>query len=274
MSTELAVQLPTSVDPSTWNADTAAAMEFAGLTWFEGTGDNRIRVFAPSGIMAGFIAACERTGLDPASKQIYAAQMGGKWTVLIGVDGFRVVAQRSGEYAGQDPIEWQYEENGPWTTTPAKGSPYAARIAIYRKGVDRPLIQTVSFAEFGGTGNNWTKRPAHMLGIRAETHAFRRMFPMQLSGLYTPEDFQDDGVDTSDALVVVPSENWGGLIEAATTKEEVKAVVDQAKLVNEFNDAVRTLALTRYGMLTRDTEPDDSAPDPVELAAHLAKANQ
>jgi phage recombination protein Bet len=257
-SNELA--LPESVNPSTWNADTAAMMEFAGLTWFEGTGENRVRVFAPSGIMAGFIAACERTGLDPTSKQIYAAQMGGKWTVLLGVDGFRVVAQRTGEYDGQDPIEFQYTEDGPWSTTPGKGNPYAARIRIYRKGVSRPLEQTVTFAEFGGRGQNWEKRPAHMLGIRAETHAFRRMFPMQMSGLYTPEDFQDEGTDTGDAIVVVPSENWNGLIDAAQTKEEVKAVVDQAKAVNEFDDRVRTHALTRYGMLNREVEVAEERP--------------
>ena len=253
-TTELA--LPESVNPSTWNPDTAAMMEFAGLTWFEGSGDNRVRVFAPSGIMAGFITACQRTGLDPTAKQIYAAQMGGKWTVLIGVDGFRVVAQRTGEYDGQDPIEWQQVEDGPWSTTPGKGAPYAAKIGIYRKGVARPLVQVVTFAEFGGRGQNWDKRPAHMLGIRAETHGFRRAFPMQLSGLYTPEDFQDAGTDTDDALVVTPTENWAGLIESAETKEEVSAVVDQAKAVNEWTDAVRTLALTRFGMLNRaDEEP-------------------
>lgn len=257
--------LPESVNPSTWNADTAAMMEFSGLTWFEGAGDNRVRVFAPSGIMAGFIAACDRTGLDPTAKQIYAAQMGGKWTVLIGVDGFRVVAQRTGEYDGQDPIEF-LDTNNQWSTTPPpKGKLVAARIAIYRKGISRPLVQTVTLAEFGGRGGNWDKREAHMLGIRAETHGFRRMFPMQLSGLYTPEDFQDTVTDTSDAITVTPSENWGGLIEAARSKDEITAVVEQAKAVNEFNDQVRTLALTRYGMFNRDEISPPEEPNPLSL---------
>lgn len=251
-TTELA--LPESVNPSTWNADTAAMMEFAGLTWFEGPADNRVRVFAPSGIMAGFIAACDRTGLDPTAKQIYAAQMGGKWTVLIGVDGMRVVAQRTGEYDGQDPIEWQASEGGAWLTVPPK-TPYAARIRIYRKGISRPLEQTVTMSEFGGKGGNWDKRPGHMLGIRAETHGFRRMFPMELSGLYTPEDFQDGLTDTSDAIVVEPTEDWAGLINAAETKEEIAAVVEKAKGCGEFPDSIRTLALTRYGMFNRGEEP-------------------
>jgi hypothetical protein len=191
--------------------------------------------------------------------------MGGKWTVLIGVDGMRVVAQRTGEYDGQDPIEWQAVADGPWSTTPSAGQPYAARIRIYRKGVGRPLEQVVTFAEFGGTGNNWTKRPAHMLGIRAETHAFRRMFPMQLAGLYTPEDFQDDATYTDDAIVVNPTEDWIGLIDACESKDEIKAVVDRAKEAGELTDKVRTHALTRYGMFNRDEQP--TAPEePSETA--------
>lgn len=253
-STELA--LPASVNPSTWNADTAALMEFAGLTWFEGVGDNRARVFAPSGIMAAFIQACQRTGLDPTAKQIYAAQMGGKWTVLVGVDGMRLVAQRTGQYDGQDPIEWQATEDGPWTTTPPK-APHAARIRIYRKGVGRPLEQTVTMAEFGSTAKgNWSTRPSHMLGIRAETHGFRRLFPMELSGLYTAEDLEAGTFDNGEVIVIEPTEDWAAAIEAAESKEEIAAVVDRAKDAGEFSDAVRTLALTRYGMFNRPPEPE------------------
>ncbi|WP_167131953.1 recombinase RecT [Paramicrobacterium chengjingii] len=255
-SKELA--LPISVNPQTWNADTAAMMEFAGLTWIEKQGEQDLRVFAPSGIMAGFIGACNRTGLDPTAKQIYAAVIGGKWTILIGVDGMRVVAQRTGEYDGQDPIEWQTEDNGEWTTVPPK-TPFAARIRIYRKGIGRPLEQTVTMAEFSGRGGNWNTRPSHMLGIRAETHGFRRLFPMQLSGLYTAEDFEADGVDTSDAITVEPTQDWAALINDAETREQIQHVVSEAKEANELTDAIRTAALTRYGMFNRaEAQP---APD-------------
>lgn len=251
-STELV--LPTSVVPSTWDANTAALMEFAGLTWMEG----QTRRFAPSGIMAAFIQACGRTGLDPTAKQIYAAQMGGKWTVLVGVDGMRLVAQRTGQYDGQDPIEWQAVEDGPWSQTPGSAAPYAARIAIYRKGVSRPIVQTVTFKEFGGRGGNWDKRPAHMLGIRAETHGFRRLFPMELSGLYTAEDI-DGGTFTDDAIVVAPSEDWAALIEAAESKDELTEILTRAQAVNELSDAIRTQALTRLGMFSRSEV--ESAPE-------------
>jgi phage recombination protein Bet len=238
-------------------------MEFAGLTWVEQRPDPQnpghpinIRQYAPSGIMAAFIAACARTGLDPTAKQIYAAMMGGKWTVLVGIDGMRVVAQRTGQYDGQDPIEWQATEDGPWTSVPPK-HPFSARVRVYRKGMSRPLEQTVTFAEFGGTKGNWDKRPAHMLGIRAESHALRRLFPMELAGLYTPEDFQD-GVDTSDAIVQEESEPWGELIAAATTRAELDEIKDRIAAKDEGTDKLRTAWLARAGILAREANTVDA----------------
>lgn len=257
--------LPTSVRPDSWNADTAAMMEFAGLTWTEQRPDpdnpgtpRTVRVYAPPGIMAAFIAACGRTGLDPTAKQIYAAQMGGKWTVLIGIDGMRVVAQRTGQYDGQDPIEWQAEENGPWVTVPPK-SPFAARVAIYRKGVGRPLVQTVTFAEFGSSAKgNWEKRPSHMLGIRAESHGFRRAFPMELAGLYTPEDFEGDDVDTSDAIADEPTEDWGALIKDAATRADLDAIGERLKASGEATDKIRAAWLARAGAIDREANTVDA----------------
>lgn len=265
MSTELA--LPTSVRPETWDADTAAMMEFAGLTWTEKQGDDVVRFFAPPGITAAFIQACHRTGLDPTAKQIYAALIGGKWTILTGVDGFRVVAQRSGQYTGQTPIQWT-ADGVTWVDAwlpelqgGKKGDkPAAARIGILRKGFTEPLMQVVTWAEFGKTTGQWNQIPAHMLGIRAETHALRRAFPNDMSGLYTPEDFDTEAVDTGDAIVILPSKDWKALLDAATTKAEVTAVVDEIKSIDdgrEFTDELRTYALARYGTLSRAEAPTD-----------------
>lgn len=283
MSTELA--LPTSVRPDTWDADTAAMMEFAGLTWVEKVPDPEnpgkprdVRMFAPSGITAAFIQACRRTGLDPTAKQIYAALIGGKWTILTGVDGFRVVAQRSGEYLGQTPIQWT-ADGVTWVDAwlpelqgGAKGDkPAAARIGILRKGFTEPLMQVVTWAEFGKTTGQWNQIPAHMLGIRAETHALRRAFPNDMSGLYTPEDFDTDAVDTGGAFVLEPSADWMALLEAASTKAEVTAVVDRIKAAGEFTDTLRTYALACYGSLSRAEAPPEpevpaEGPEPLDEA--------
>lgn len=249
-TTDLA--LPVSVNPQTWNADTQAMLEFAGLTWL----DNGERKYAPAGVTAGFIAACNRTGLDPTTKQIYAAQFKGKWTVLVGVDGMRVVAQRTHEYEGQTPIQWT-ADGVTWVDAwlpEAKGAkPLAARVGVYRKGFREPLMQVVTWAEFGMEarfkGDNWDTRPAHMLGIRAETHALRRAFPNDLSGLYTVEDY-----DAGEAVVIEPSEDWEALIEAAETKDELVGVVNRAREGNELTDAIRTKALVKHGEFNRASE--------------------
>jgi len=276
MSTELA--LPTSVRPETWDADTAAMMEFAGLTWTEKRGDETVRLFAPTGITAAFIQACRRTGLDPTAKQIYAALIGGKWTILTGVDGFRVVAQRSGQYTGQTPIQWT-ADGVTWVDAwlpelqgGKKGDrPAAARVGILRKGFTEPLMQVVTWAEFGKSSGNWSDRPAHMLGIRAETHALRRAFPNDLSGLYTPEDFDTDAVDTEDAIVIQPSRDWKSLVDDALSKADVADIVEEAKAAGEFTDDLRTYALARYGTLGRaeasvETEPPAGSVEPVDEA--------
>ena len=265
--------LPTSVRPDTWNEDTAAMMEFAGLTWVEQRPDpqnpgtpQRVRMYAPPGIMAAFIGACRRTGLDPTAKQIYAAVMGGKWTILVGIDGMRVVAQRTGQYDGQDPIEWLAEENGRWTTVPPR-APYAARARIFRKGVGRPLEQTVTLQEFGGKGGNWDKRPSHMLGIRAESHGFRRAFPMELAGLYTPEDFETDSVDTSDA----PWENapvdqdWLTLIAEASDSEALAQIGARIAESEQGTDKIRAAYRARSAVLAAEANTEDA--DVVDEAA-------
>lgn len=274
MTTELA--LPTSVRPDTWNADTAAMMEFAGLTWIEQKPDpenpgqpRSIRMYAPSGIMAGFIAACARTGLDPTTKQIYAALMNGKWTVLVGVDGMRVVAQRSKEYEGQTPVQWT-RDGVTWVDAwlpelqggEAGDKPAAARVGILRRGFREPLYQVVTWKEFGMEprfkGDNWGTRPAHMLGIRAETHGLRRAFPNDLSGLYTAEDFETDAVDTGDALVAEETEPWGELIAAATSREELDAISERIAEKGEGTDKLRAAWLARAGVLAREANTEDA----------------
>src|SRR4030095_15123678 len=57
-----------------------------------------------------FLYQCQRTGLDALTKQIYAIKRGGKMTIQTAIDGFRLIAQRTGEYRGQvRPFLWRAE---------------------------------------------------------------------------------------------------------------------------------------------------------------------
>jgi len=65
-----------------------------------------------------FLSVCEKTGLDPRLKQIYAVfredrKLGKKvMTIQTGIDGYRLVADRTGKYApGKEPT-FTYDEKG------------------------------------------------------------------------------------------------------------------------------------------------------------------
>jgi hypothetical protein len=60
-----------------------------------------------------FAYACQRTGLDPFSKQIYAIKRGGKMTIQAGIDGLRSIAERTGQLDGSE-THW-CGEDGVWT---------------------------------------------------------------------------------------------------------------------------------------------------------------
>lgn len=148
-----------------------------------------------------FIARCKQTGLDPIARQIYAisrydAQVGGnKMSIQVSIDGMRLLAERSGKYAGQlgplfcgeDGKEWHEV----WT---AKEPPYAAKVGILRSDFQQPLWSVAKYAEYvqrkkdGAAMGLWAKMPDLMLAKCAESLALRRAFPYETSGLYTREE--------------------------------------------------------------------------------------
>lgn len=136
-----------------------------------------------------FLYQCKRTGLDPLTRQIYFMKRRqgneSKMTVQTSIDGFRVIAERSGDYGGQDEPEFIEDD---------KGNVKCAKVKVYRfKGEQRycAAVGVAYWSEYvpmSGQDFMWKKMPHTMLSKVAEALALRKAYPQDLSGLYTGDE--------------------------------------------------------------------------------------
>lgn len=152
-----------------------------------------------------FAQVCQSKGLDPFSNQIYAIKRAGRLTFQTGIDGLRSLAERTGEYDGQEDPVW-YDASGNqhyvWTR---EESPVACRVGVFRKGCNRPIRAIATFAEFRSSVNPlWKTMPAHLLSKCAEALALRKAFPQAAGGLYEKDEpMTDSSTDKTEKIETI-----------------------------------------------------------------------
>jgi phage recombination protein Bet len=134
-----------------------------------------------------FAYACQRTGLDPFSRQIYAIKRGGKLTIQVSIDGLRSIAERTGQLDGSQ--SYWCGSDGAWVDVWLDSKPpAAAKTIIHRKGCAHPFSATARFADFNAGQGLWSKMPSVMIAKCSEAQALRRAFPADLSGVYSTDE--------------------------------------------------------------------------------------
>ena len=163
----------------TYNNITPAQVDLIKSQIAKGATDDELKLF---------LHVADKSGLDPLSRQIYFIKRSGKMTIQTGIDGFRAVADRTGQYVGSsDPV---FEDNG---KIPAKATVTVNKVV---GGVVGNFTATARWEEYypgKSQGFMWDKMPHTMLGKCAEALALRKAFPAQLSGLYTGDEMDQAG---------------------------------------------------------------------------------
>jgi phage recombination protein Bet len=176
-------------------------VELIKRTIAKGASDDELKLFEMQ---------CNRTGLDPFARQIYcigrydSKTRSTVYQTQSSIDGLRLVAERSGRYEGQDPIEWTADGKEWVEAWLSEDPPAAARAAVYKTGFRKPMTAVATWEQYKQTfrkkiGSNpdkyreelspmWTKMGPLMLGKCAEALAIRKAFPMELSGIYIQEE--------------------------------------------------------------------------------------
>lgn len=180
-----------------------------------------------------FMHICKKTGLDPILKQIHPVK---RWdsklqkevmTVQTAIDGYRLIAERSGKYSpGREPT-YKYDDKGLLISATA----YVKKMTV--DGTWHEVAATAFFEEYvqrtkdGKPTSFWVRMGHNQLAKCAEALAIRKAFPADLSGIYTHDEMQQ-------AYRVNPEEDEKPLPKPVLLSKDTHTMIKEPSAMNRF----------------------------------------
>lgn len=182
--------------------------------------------------------------LDPITNEIWATPRKGGHTIMVGRDGMRKAALRSGEYDGMESTFMEIDGD------------VHCQTKVWKKGVGHPFSPApVPMKEYNSGMSLWRSKPKTMLAKVSEAQALRAAF--DLSGLYIAEEFDNEpnmGVDSRNAPPMKGYEGYQKQQETPPKQEETKQQaenIDHKSLIERITNA-KKLFTSRYHQMQGD----------------------
>lgn len=200
-----------------------------------------------------FLHLAQRSGLDPFSRQIYLIErqsnVNGQWITTrqpqTGIDGLRLIADRTDRYApGREP-SFSYDADGRLETA-------TSYVKKWVRGEWHEVAATAHYREYVQTKKDghptkmWADKPHIMLAKCGEALALRRAFPAEMSGLYT-----SDEIPAGDTLTALPPAPRADVVTGEVIDDVPAAPVAKKKA------PTRTGILERIAALTAEADQAD-----------------
>lgn len=261
---EYRAEKPTSV----W---TREQIELINRTIAVGATDDELKLF---------LHTAQRLGLDPFARQIHFIKRKRKnpqtgqyeeyGQTLVGIDGFRAIAERTGKLAGIKRGVIRDE----------KGNLIGAWAEVHRSDWREPVREEVLFVEYcqrdasGKPTGLWATMPSQQLKKCAEAMALRMAFPMVLSGIYAPEEMEQSYAPEHNGAVepeVVPPEtnkNVNGSGAEKASEKQRKMIFALAKKQNITHEDLKAIILAHYGTEHTSELTKDQASQLIDKLEH------
>ncbi len=194
--------------------------------YFKGLDDDNLQIF---------LHACKRTNLDPFMRQIYPVMRNdyktnkSVLTIQTGIDGYRLIAERTGKYSPGREAVFSYTPEGRILSCTA----YVKKMTDDKSWHE--VAATAFFDEYcqrtkdGKPTQFWLKMGHTMISKCAEALALRKAFPADLSGIYTKEEMEQAEVENT---VIGTAQTSPQALQIEELKQDQEK--DENRMLNEF----------------------------------------